>query len=300
MTIKQLHYFIAVAETRSFTHAARNYFIAQTAMSQQISALEKELGFMLFHRTNRKVELTPAGTLLYDQVRPLVVELEKAVEDASTLAGLRAQLFRIGILDQANNRFLAPALKAFSQEEPDVEPMLISDNQMLLLEGLSNHSLELVLLGKQFYTPRAPLQATELFTYKVLRHVLAVPAESPLAQKERISWTDLQGLTLIAYSPFKEDQQGNELRDTLREHNVDVAIRLSTRDVSSALLYVEAGMGCCLLPARAAEQENLQVRILPMEDEDLDTMLLLTHKDCDNHLVSRFTAICKRTLRGLA
>ena len=67
MTIKQIHYFIAVAETKSFTNAARNYFIAQTAMSQQISALEKELGFLLFHRSNRSVELTQAGQVLYDQ-----------------------------------------------------------------------------------------------------------------------------------------------------------------------------------------------------------------------------------------
>ena len=68
MTIKQIHYFIAVAETKSFTNAARNYFIAQTAMSQQISALEKELGFLLFHRSNRSVELTQAGQTLYEQL----------------------------------------------------------------------------------------------------------------------------------------------------------------------------------------------------------------------------------------
>ena len=89
MTIKQIHYFIAVAETKSFTNAARNYFIAQTAMSQQISALEKELGFLLFHRSNRSVELTQAGQTLYEQVRPLVLDLERAVEHASSVAGVQ-------------------------------------------------------------------------------------------------------------------------------------------------------------------------------------------------------------------
>lgn len=298
MTIKQLHYFIAVAETKSFTHAARNYFIAQTAMSQQISALEKELGFLLFHRTNRVVELTKAGTILYEKVRPLVLELENALEDASTAAGVRDQYFRIGIYDGAINRFLAPALKEFSRQEPDSKPLLISDNYLRLLDSMANRKIDAMLLGQQYYKPRAMLTATELFSYKVLQYVLAVPAESPLAQQERIQWQDLQSQPLIAYSPFREDQQGLSLAATLKQHQVTAPLVLSTRSIASALLYVEAGMGCCLLPPRAAERENLQVKIIPMEEEHQDTMLLITHKDSESSLISRFSAICRRTMKG--
>lgn len=296
MTIKQLHYFIAVAETKSFTHAARNYFIAQTAMSQQISALEKELGFLLFHRTNRVVELTKAGSILYEKVRPLVLDLEKALEDASTAAGVQEQIFRIGIYDQAINRFLAPALKDFSQQEPDITPLLISDNYLRLLDSVSNRKIDVLLLGKQYYKPRAMLTATELFSYKVLQYVLAVPATSPLADLTSIQWQNLQGLSLIAYSPFREDQQGASLRAVLKEHSITANIVLSTQSIASALLYVEAGMGCCLLPPRAAERENLQVKTLPLEESLQDTMLLITHKDSENSLTSRFSAVCRRTL----
>lgn len=296
MTIKQLHYFIAVAETKSFTHAARNYFIAQTAMSQQISALEKELGFLLFHRTNRVVELTKAGSILYEKVRPLVLDLEKALEDASTAAGVQEQIFRIGIYDQAINRFLAPALKDFSQQEPDITPLLISDNYLRLLDSVSNRKIDVLLLGKQYYNPRAMLTATELFSYKVLQYVLAVPATSPLADLTSVQWQNLQGLSLIAYSPFREDQQGASLRAVLKEHSITANIVLSTQSIASALLYVEAGMGCCLLPPRAAERENLQVKTLPLEESLQDTMLLITHKDSENSLTSRFSAVCRRTL----
>lgn len=299
MTIKQLHYFIAVAETKNFTHAARNYFIAQTAMSQQISALEKELGFLLFHRTNRMVELTPAGQILYKRVRPLVLDLERAIEKASAVAGVQGQIFRIGIFDQAINRFLAPALKEFAKQEPEVIPQLICDNQILLLESLTNGSLDVVMLGKQFYRPHTALVATELFTYRVLNHVLAVPDSHPLAQRNNLSWSDLDGLRLIAYSPLKEDQQGESLKRLLKQHSVSASIRLSTRDMASALLYVEAGLGCCLLPARGAELENPQVRMLPIDEQLLDTMLLLNHKNNDSHLIAPFTAICKRALHGI-
>ena len=155
MTIKQIHYFIAVAETKSFTNAARNYFIAQTAMSQQISALEKELGFLLFHRSNRSVELTQAGQALYERVRPLVLDLERAVENASAVAGVQSTIFRIGLFDQAINRFLAPALKEFSQTEPDATPLLISDNHIMLLESLQGRTIDAMLLGKRYYQHRA-------------------------------------------------------------------------------------------------------------------------------------------------
>lgn len=298
MTIKQLHYFIAVAETKSFTHAARNYFIAQTAMSQQISALEKELGFLLFHRNNRSVRLTPAGEVLYEKLRPLVLELENAVEKASAVAGIQDEVFRIGIFDQAINRFFAPALSEFAKQEPNVTPLLIADNHLLLLESLVNRRIDVLLLGKQYYTPRSTLNATELFTYQVLNYVLALPAQHPLAQQETIRWSDINGMSLIAYSPLKEDQQGASLRTLLSEHGVEANIRLSTRDVPSALLYVESGLGCCLLPPRVAELENMQVHMVPVAEQRTDTMLLLTHKNSESHLISPFTAICKRTLHG--
>lgn len=298
MTIKQIHYFIAVAETKSFTNAARNYFIAQTAMSQQISALEKELGFLLFHRSNRSVELTQAGQALYEQVRPLVLDLERAVENASSVAGVQSSIFRIGLFDQAINRFLVPALKEFVRTEPEVQPMLISDNHMMLLEALQGRTIDAMLLGKRYYQHRAAITSTELFSYQVLDYILAVPASHPLAEQARIQWEDLQGLTLIAYSPFKEDQQAASLHAALQAHGIQATVLLSTRDVPSALLYVEAEMGCCLLPARAAVHKNRQVAMLSIDEGQRDTMLLLSHRDNDSHLLSRFATICRKTLVG--
>lgn len=298
MTIKQLHYFIAVAEAKSFTHAARNYFIAQTAMSQQISALEKELGFRLFHRTNRSVELTEAGAALFSRVRPLALGLEDALQAAAAEAGMENQVFRIGISDQAVNRFLAPALRAFSQEQPRVTPLLIADNPLMLQEALAEGGLDVLLLGKREYVHRAMLTVAELFSYQVLEYVLAVPPESPLAEQEAVDWRDLMGLRLIAYSPLRENQQGQQLRALLADHGVTAEILCSTRAVESALLYVEAGIGCCLLPVFAGEQASPGVRMLPVKSSLRDTMLLLHHKDAENPLAGEFLAVCRQTLHG--
>ena len=298
MTIKQLHYFIAVAEARSFTHAARNYFIAQTAMSQQISALEKELGFRLFHRTNRTVELTEAGQVLFDRVRPLALELERALQDAAATAGVEKQVFRIGLNDQAVNRFATGAVGALARQEPDVSPLLIADNHLMLLESLIEGGIDVMLLGQQFYTPRAMLTATPLFTYQAMEYVLAIPAKAPLAQKDALEWSDLQGLSLIAYHPLRENQNGAQLRELLRDHDVSANIICSTRAVETALIYIEAGLGCCLLPAYAADRFNDGVRMVPMASDQRDTMLLIHRKDAANPLVGEFLSICRREMYG--
>ena len=298
MTIKQLHYFIAVAEAKSFTHAARNYFIAQTAMSQQISAMEKELGFRLFHRTNRSVELTEAGAVLFQRIRPLALGLEDALQAASAVAGVEHHIFRIGLSDQAVNRFLAPALGAFARLQPQVTPQLVADNPMVLQEILAEGGLEVLLVGRREYAPRAMLVATELFSYQVLEYVLAVPRRSPLARERFLTWDRLQGLTLIAYNPLREDQQGARLRELLRSHQVEAKILCSTLAVETALLYVEAEMGCCLLPAFAGEQHNLDIRMVPMDTALEDTMLLIHHKEEENPLVGEFLSLCRQTLTG--
>ncbi len=298
MTIKQLHYFIAVAETRSFTHAARNYFIAQTAMSQQISALEKELGFRLFHRTNRTVELTDPGRVLFERVRPLVLDLENALHDASAEAGVEKQVFRIGLSDQAVNRFATGAVGAFARQEPHVMPLLIADNHLMLLESLSEDSIDVVLLGQRFYTPRAMLAATQLFTYQVLEYVLAVPAADPLAKKPQLAWADLQGLPLIAYSPLRENQQGLQLQELLSSHGVTAEILCSTRSVDTALIYVEAGLGYCLLPAYTADHTNDGIHMVSLASDLRDTMLLVHHRGAENPLVGEFLTICRREMHG--
>ena len=299
MTIKQLHYFLAVAEARSFTRAAQNYFIAQTAMSQQIGALEKELGFRLFHRTNRIVELTDAGQVLFQRLRPLVLDLESAIQSASAAAGVQHHILRIGLHDQHPNRFLTATLSAFARQMPDVTPILVPDTPPALMEGVVEGGLDCALLGKRVFSDRSALTATELFRFPVLDYVLAVPADHPLAQEQSLSWSALQGLDLIAYSPLKEGQDGQQLRQLLASHKVTANILCTTRSVDAALLYVESGLGLCLLPAYTSNQATPEIRTLPMKYHQHDTMLLLRHKDADNPILNEFITVCRRETRTL-
>ena len=85
MDIRGLKYFISAAECLNFTRAAKECFITQTAMSQHIANMEKELGFQLFRRNNRNVELTTAGRDFYEQMKAVVHSYDNAVRHSQNL-----------------------------------------------------------------------------------------------------------------------------------------------------------------------------------------------------------------------
>ena len=82
MNLERLEYFAAVAENLNFTRAAEDCHVAQTAISRHIAALESEVGCKLFYRTNRAVELTPAGKAFYSEILPMLEHYRRALEKA--------------------------------------------------------------------------------------------------------------------------------------------------------------------------------------------------------------------------
>jgi DNA-binding transcriptional LysR family regulator len=104
MDLRHLKYFLAVAETRSFTQAAANCYVAQSALSQQIARLEKEVGAALFSRTSRSVRLTAAGELLEPLARRILAGVDNAQAALDALAGLRRGRLRLGLVQTLASR----------------------------------------------------------------------------------------------------------------------------------------------------------------------------------------------------
>src|SRR2546430_5817876 len=121
MELRHLRYFIAVAEELHFGRAALRLFIAQPPLSQQIMQLERELGFPLFTRTKRHVELTPAGRLFLDEAREILSGIEKAVGAARRAAQGQTGRLRIGFVGSAAYHLLPDVLRRFRDDFPDVE-----------------------------------------------------------------------------------------------------------------------------------------------------------------------------------
>jgi len=119
--IHQLRYFVAVAEQRHFTRAARDLAVAQPSISKQIRLLEEELGAVLFHRMRGNVALTPAGETLLPWARRVLSDLDTAVDEVHELAGLRRGRLSVGATPSLTTAILPAALARFRAAYPGID-----------------------------------------------------------------------------------------------------------------------------------------------------------------------------------
>ena len=137
MELRQLAYFLAVAEERNFTRAAERIPIAQPAISQQIRRLESELGEPLFVRDRRGIRLTAAGQALLPHARAMVADAAHARQAVSALSGLLAGQLAFGFVQPLPDRRLPGLLGAFHREHPGIELRLLEDETDALLAALA-------------------------------------------------------------------------------------------------------------------------------------------------------------------
>jgi DNA-binding transcriptional LysR family regulator len=148
MEIRHLRYFIAVAELRNFTKAAEASFVAQSALSQQISRLEHELGTPLFVRGKRGAELTPAGELLLPHARRIVADEAWARAEMRSYLGLEKGRLTIGMIQtSASGVDVVGAVAEFSQRYPGIELHIVDQTTAEMLEGVRRGPLDLAVVG---------------------------------------------------------------------------------------------------------------------------------------------------------
>src|SRR6202034_2071454 len=148
MEIRHLRYFIAVAELRNFTKAAEASFVAQSALSQQISRLEHELGAPLFVRGKRGAQLTPAGELLLPHARRLVADEARARAEMRSYLGLEKGRLTIGLIQTSGSAVdVIGAVAEFSRHHPEIELHIVNQTTAEMVEGVRRGSLDLAVVG---------------------------------------------------------------------------------------------------------------------------------------------------------
>ena len=143
--IKQMKYFQAVVRCQSFTEAAEECFISQSAMSQQIQALEHELGVKLLNRENRKISLTPAGEYFYRKSMVLLADFERLCNETVRIANKDRAELRIGYLKCYSGQEFRLAVAEFSEKYPDVSVQIINGTHEELYEALRDGGVDLIL-----------------------------------------------------------------------------------------------------------------------------------------------------------
>lgn len=210
MLLRQLKYFLAVVETGSFTAAAEQCYISQPAISQQIQALERDLGVELLCRGNRKFTLTAAGAHFYQKVRPLLEELERLCQETAGLAQPSAPQLRIGYLRCYSGPEFQLAVAEFTHQNPDVAVEIISGNHEELYEALRLGHADIILSDQR----RAFSDAYVNQILTASRCCIEISSRSPLAQREYLTAEDLRGTPCILIaSPNQQEIERTYYRE---------------------------------------------------------------------------------------
>ncbi|MBX6389160.1 MAG: LysR family transcriptional regulator [Frankia sp.] len=243
-SLRQAAYFVAVAEERSFTAAAARLRVAQPSLSQQVRALERQLGADLLERTSRGVTLTPAGRAFLDAARGVLADAGAAVARARAAAGLDAGTLHVATVTSLATWVLPAAVAAWRRRYADV-PLRVTEfpDRMGLREWMAEGRAD-VAVGA-----RPPDWAGPVRWLGDERYVLAVPADDPRAGATGVPLADFAGADWVMYAP------GHGMRTLLLEACGAAGFTprgvVESRNVDAAARFAAAGVGVALVPDAA-------------------------------------------------
>jgi DNA-binding transcriptional LysR family regulator len=253
MDLRQLSYFVAVAEEGQFTRAAIRVSVAQPAVSAQIRRLEHELGEALFHRDPRAVRLTGAGEALLPHARAALAAAERGRDTIASLRGVLHGRVRIGVSGPVDHR-LAETLGDFHRAHPAAEISVTQQHNEPLLEAVADGDVDVAIVGLGAQ-PLPPRVRTRVVATEPL--VLAVRRGHPLSSRRTVTLAQLREQAMITLV------RGSGLRTVLENACRDAGfvpnIEAEAGELASLVELAAEGLGVAVVPRSAVEGADLAV-----------------------------------------
>ncbi|MBM9617865.1 LysR family transcriptional regulator [Streptomyces zhihengii] len=272
MQLQQLRYFVAVAETRHFTRAAERVHVSQPSLSQQIRALEQELGADLFGRARGNIALTDAGEALLPLARRILADTETARREVQELAQLRRGRVRLGATPSLCTGLLPRVLRTFHDRHPGIELIIEESGSHDLVRELARGALDLALVVLPLPSPSPALTTVELLREDLV--VISSP-DSP-APPAPLRIADLAGEPLVMF------RHGYDLRDltvaACRAEGFEPSFTVAGGEMDAVLGFVRAGLGVAVVPAMVAQGAGRDLRTTPLAPPGLHRTIALAHR----------------------
>ena len=269
MDLRDMRYFLAVAEEGHMGRAANRLHLSQPPLTRHIQALEEKLGVPLFLRTPKGMALTEAGLTLLQEV-PNLLELAQQAAERTRLAGqgwigrLDVGLFGSGVLD-----VIPRILAQFHQARPDVKIVLHNLTKDAQLQALRERRIT---VGFNRLVPAAP----DISTMTVLRESLmvALPAVHPLSVLPSLRIRDLANAPLILYPNVPMRGLAQEVSDAFHAEGVPLRVEQEVEDVLTAVALVSAGFGMAVTTQSASNLRLPGVAFRPLHSSQLKELEL--------------------------
>lgn len=258
--LRHLRYFIAVAEELNFRRAAERIHIDQSPLSRTIADLERQLGAVLFVRTPRRLELTPAGVKLLAQSRSMFIRLERIKRIVREADSRYREPLRIGIDESMMQSRLAECFNRWRDVAPDISLHLTELRTAELLAALRSEEVD---AGFSFGLPEDEA-ITEQPAWRS-PVVAIVPSTHELAKREKVFLAELLAFPSITCHATHHPGLFRQMRTILQRHSVHPTIVGQARSVSGCLNRVAAGIGVGVADADHMEMlRRTDIAVVPL------------------------------------
>lgn len=293
MNTQQLLSFIYIADTLSFTKAAKRLYISVPTISRNIKNLESELGVPLISRNKHKVVITSAGHRFYSDAKNILKAYSTAKENVMQASG--QTFLNIGCTAVGELNLISRVLETFRKENPDVVPHIEIDNYAKLMTLLTDNTIDLMLGSNYMSVEHLGLDFIPLGD---LNSYAIVSRHDPLSEKDSISFSDLDERTLIYPSdkmvPLHSDNRVKNFIATHQKRSKD--IECQNEYICFAL--ARAGYGVSLLPKYRIPSKIEGCLSIPLEENEPFTYGVLTLSDKNDMYLRRFIQILKSQFDG--
>nr|WP_203614706.1 LysR family transcriptional regulator [Streptomyces sp. SID13726] len=273
---QQLQYFVAVAETRHFTRAADLVHVAQPSLSQQIKALERELGADLFLRARGNITLTDAGEALLPLARRILADADTARHEVQELVQLRGGRIRLGATPSLCTGLLPDVLRAFHDRYPGIRLLIEEGGSHDLVRELARGALDLALVVLPLPTPSPALTTVELLREDLV--VVSSPEADPPGGPGRrtVRIADLESERLVMF------RHGYDLREltvaACRSAGFEPDFAVEGGEMDAVLGFARAGLGVAVVPRMVATRSGRGLRVTPLARPGLHRTIALAHR----------------------
>ncbi|MFQ3577487.1 MAG: LysR substrate-binding domain-containing protein [Verrucomicrobiia bacterium] len=260
MELRHLRYFIAVAEERGFSRAARRLRVAQPALSRQVRDLEEELGVRLLHRDSHAVSLTASGEIFLERSRSVLQQLSQAREEAGRAARGEIGKLSVAFIGSLGHELLPLVLQQFRRRHPEVLLELHETSPGEQLEQLKEARLDVGFVGMADPPPGGNVEVETLLEEPL---VVALPADHPMATRKRLRLDDVRTERFLLTARRATPVAHHWLIHLCRETGFEPRVTMEVDRAPTVLNYIAAGFGVSIFPETIARNPAPGVVFVP-------------------------------------